>query len=304
MLRAPDIAALELLVAAVRHGSISAAARECGVTQQAASMRLRGLERQLGLELLLRTTRGVVPTAQGETVASWAEGVLTAAERFRSGVETLRGERTRELAVAASQTVAAHMIPSWLVAFRDRQLRAGAVPTTVRMVTGNSAEVETLVREGAVELGFIESSSLPSALSHTTVRMDELALVVAPTHEWSRRDAVTVEQAASCGMVAREAGSGTRRTWEDAVRRILKREPESPVVVLPTSAAVRAAVAEGLAPALLSRLAVADDIQLGRLVEVPMSEIIARPVSAVWRGGVRDLTPISRELVEVAVAAA
>ena len=75
-------------------------------------------------------------------------------------------------------------------------------------------------------------------------------------------------------------------------------------MVLPTSAAVRSAAAEGLAPALLSRLAVADDVRLGRLVEVPIAgPPIVRPISALWRGRARDLAPTSRELLEVAVEA-
>lgn len=299
----PNIDALDLLAAAVRHGSISAAARDCGITQQSASVRLRGVERMLGMELFLRTPQGVVPTAEGETVASWAEGVLAGAERFRASVESLRDERRRELTVAASQTVAAHMIPAWLVALRERQLRAGRNPTAVSLLTANSTEVEALVRDGTADLGFIESSSVPSGLSCTTVRMDALALVVAPTHPWAQRRSVPIEEVADCELVAREAGSGTRQTWEDAVRSILGRDAVAPAIVLPTSAAVRMAVAESLAPALLSALAVADDIRLGRLIEVPLGErTIARPITALWRGGPRDLLSISRELVEVAVA--
>lgn len=298
----PDLDALALLAAAVRHGSISAAARDCGVSQQAASARLRGVERMLGLELLLRTPRGVEPTAEGETVASWAEEVLAAAERFKAGADTLRGARRRALTVAASQTVAAHMIPAWLVALRDRQLRAGQEPTAVRLLAGNSTEVEQLVRDGAADLGFIESSAVPAGLSHTTVRQDALALVVAPSHPWARRDSVGVEEVADCALVAREAGSGTRHTWEDAVRTALGRDAAAPAVVLPTSAAVRMAVAEGIAPALLSALAVADDVRLGRLIEVALEgRSVARPITALWRGGARDLAATSRELVEVAV---
>lgn len=298
----PDIDALELLVAAVRFGSISAAAREAGVTQQSASARLRGIERQLGLELLHRTTRGVTPTAEGETLASWAEDVLAAVERFRAGVETLRDERARELTVAASQTVASHMIPRWLVALRERQVRAGRMPTVVRLLTANSAEVEELVRTGAADLGLIESSVVPGGLSRTIAGEDALALVVAPAHPWSDGRTVTVEELAGTGLVVRESGSGTRQTWEDAVRTRLGREAAPPVAVLPTSAAVRSAVAEGLGPALLSRLAVADDIRLGRLREVPMAgPPISRPITALWRGAARDLSPTSRELVEVAV---
>lgn len=300
----PDIKALELLAAAVRYGSISAAARECGVTQQSGSTRLRGVERQLGLELFLRTPRGIVPTAEGEIVASWAEGVLAGAERFRAGIETLRDERRRELTVAASQTVAAHMIPAWLVALRERQVRAGRNPTAVRLLSANSTDVEGLVRNGAADLGFIESPVPPTGLSQTKVRMDTLALVIAPSHPWAQRRSVTIDEVADCELVAREAGSGTRQTWEDAARRVLGRDAADPAVVLPTSAAVRMAVAEGLAPALLSALAVADDIRLGRLIEVPLDgQPIARPITALWRGGDRDLLSVSRELIEVAVGA-
>lgn len=297
----PEVDALELLSAAVRYGSISAAARECGVSQQSASTRLRSIERQLGMELFLRTPRGVVPTSEGETVASWAADVLAGAERFRAGVETLRDERRRELTVAASQTVAAHMVPAWLVVLRERQVRAGRMPTAVRMLTGNSIEVADLVRGGAADLGFIESTTVPVDLSPSLVGMDALALVVAPGHPWTRRDAVSLGEVADAGLVAREAGSGTRQTWEDAVRDRLGRDAAAPAIVLPTSAAVRLAVAEGLAPAMLSRLAVIDDIRLARLVEVPLEgPPVVRPITALWRGTARDLTSTSRELVEVA----
>ncbi|BDZ40124.1 LysR family transcriptional regulator [Microbacterium suwonense] len=301
----PELDALELLCAAVRYGSISQAARTCGVTQQSASVRLRGIERQLGMELFLRTPRGVVPTAEGETVASWAADVLAGAERFRAGVETLRDEHRRELTVAASQTVAAHMIPTWLVALRERQVRSGGTPTAVRLLTGNSVEVTELVRGGAADLGFIESSTIPGGLSQTAVGVDALVLVVAPTHPWSGRDGIAMAEVADAALVAREEGSGTRQTWEDAVRTRLGRDVADPSVVLPTSAAVRLAAAEGLAPAVLSRLAVADDLRLGRLSEVPVEGApVVRPITALWRGGVRDLTSTSRELVEVATTGA
>jgi len=302
MIDDPDIGALRLLATAVREGSISAAAREARVTQQTASARLRGLEQRLGLELLRRSPRGVEPTSAGETVAAWAEEVLAASERFRTGMETLRGEHSRELTVAASQTVAAHLLPGWLVALRERQVRSGRAPTQVRMLNANSVEVETLVRSGAADLGFIESTSLPEGLATTTIRLDALVVVVAPQHPWATRTDVGMDEVADASLVVREEGSGTRRTWEDAVVSRLGRMPAEPVAVLSTSAAVRSAVAEGIGPAVLSGLAVADDVRLGRLVEVPLrGDAVRRPITALWRGAPRDLSTVSRELLEEAV---
>ncbi|KHK95876.1 hypothetical protein LK09_17825 [Microbacterium mangrovi] len=303
MQNVPDIDALELLAAVVRRGSIAAAARDLGITQQSASARIRGLERRLGLELFRRTPQGTHPTAAGETVASWAEEVLVAAGHFASGVEMLRDEHRRELTVAASQTVAAHLVPRWLVALRARQDAAGRPPTAVRLISANSAQVADLVRDGRADLGIIESSRLPAGLARTRIASDELVLVVAPGHPWAGRT-VGLDEVADSPLVVREEGSGTRGAWEDAVRARLGREPATPALELPASAAVRSAVAEGLAPALLSRLAVADDLRLGRLQAVTIAtDPLTRPITALWRGGPRDLAPASRELLDVAVAA-
>lgn len=301
----PDIGSLELLVAVLRTGSISGAAREAGVTQQSASARLRALERQLGLTLFRRTPAGAVPTSEGEVVAAWADDVLAAAGRFRIGIQTLRGESRSRLAVAASQTVSAHLLPIWLVELRRRQVAAGRTPTAVRLLSGNSADAEALVREGQADLAFIESSVVPSDLGSTTVGRDALVLVVAPERVWGEDGVVAFEEAAATPLVAREDGSGTRRAWEDEVRRRLGRNAAAPEVVLPTSAAVRSAVANGLGAAVLSRREVADDIRLGRLRAVPTSgDPVFRPITALWRGSPRDLSATGWELIEVAVIAA
>ncbi|WP_460005858.1 LysR family transcriptional regulator [Microbacterium xylanilyticum] len=301
----PDLGSLELLVAVVRTGSISAAARETGVTQQSASARLRAVERQLALSLFHRTPSGTRPTLEGEVVASWADDVLAAAGRFQAATRTLRGESTARLTVAASQTVSARLLPRWLVALRRHQLAAGRTPTAVQLLSGNSADAETLVREGRADLAFIESSEVPDDLGSTMVDRDELVLVVAPGHAWSSRGPVAFETAAAEPLVAREQGSGTRRAWEDEVRRRLDRAAAEPAVVLPTSAAVRSAVADGLGAAVLSRREAADDIRLGRLRAVRTTgDPIVRPITALWRGGARDLSPVGRELIDVAVRTA
>ena len=301
----PDIGSLELLVAVVRTGSISAAARETGVTQQSASARLRAVERRLGLSLFHRAPSGTRPTLEGEVVASWADDVLAAVGRFRAATRTLRGESTARLTVAASQTVSARLLPLWLVSLRQGQVEAGRTPTAVHLLSGNSTEAGALVRAGRADLAFIESSEVPADLGASTVDTDELVLVVAPEHAWGRHCPIAFEEAAAEPLVAREQGSGTRRAWEDEVRRRLGRDAAEPVAVLPTSAAVRSAVANGLGAAVMSRREAADDIRLGRLRAVRTSgDPVVRPITALWRGGSRDLPVAARELIDVAVQTA
>lgn len=77
-------------------GSLGGAARALGLTQPAVSQHVRALEKEVSCPLILRTSKGVVPTAAGELV-------LTRAHRIAEEIEALQ----RELAdaLAASRTV-------------------------------------------------------------------------------------------------------------------------------------------------------------------------------------------------------
>lgn len=100
-------------------------------------------------------------------------------------------------------------------------------------------------------------------------------------------------------LVVRELGSGTRDSLTVALRAVLGSdvEPAHPALELSSSVAVRGAVLVGAGPAVISRLAVADDLAVGRLrlVEVPELDL-HRDLRAIWTGGrtppagaVRDL---------------
>lgn len=67
---------LQLLVELVRAGSLSAAARQMGVTTAAVSKRLAQIEERLGVRLLNRNTRRLSPTAEGELYVENARRIL------------------------------------------------------------------------------------------------------------------------------------------------------------------------------------------------------------------------------------
>ncbi|MGV9574718.1 LysR family transcriptional regulator, partial [Streptomyces nigra] len=92
--RVPDLGAMELLLAVARLGSLGGAARELGITQPAASSRIRSMERQLGVALVDRSPRGSRLTDAGALVTDWARRVVEAAEAFDAGAQALRGRRT------------------------------------------------------------------------------------------------------------------------------------------------------------------------------------------------------------------
>lgn len=297
----PSLTDLRFLESAARTGSLSAAARELGVTQQAVSARLRALERLIDVELLRRSHSGIALTAAGEVVLAEGRAVLAASARLDDAIASLRGPAAERIAVGASQTIASHLLPDWLLQLRRAQTGEGRPPTAVELRTANSEAIVAMVRSGALDLGFIEAPEAPRGLGTAVVREDRMVLALAPDHPWAGRGSVTLDEVAGIPLVAREEGSGTRAAFESAARAALGRAPADPLVTLATEAAVRSAVAHGVAPAVLSELTVQDDVRLGRIRAVGFSpEEVRRPFSAIWRGTRRDLTGARRELVAIA----
>jgi len=204
--RVSDLTGFDLLLSVARTGSIGRAAAEHGVSQPAASARMRLLEGQLGLALIERSPRGSKLTPAGALVAGWAQAAVDAAASLDAGVVALRRERDSRLRIAASLTVAEYLLAAWLTALRS--VDPGAV---VALSAVNSADVAHAVLAGAAEIGFVEGPGIPDGLHAEPVGRDTLTLVVAPAHPWARRRAgVPAAELARTALVSREAGSGTR----------------------------------------------------------------------------------------------
>jgi len=319
----PELGALRALREVGRRGSIAAAATWLGVSQQALSARMRTLERAVDLTLLARTPTGSHLTEQGRLVLGWAEDVLDAADRLEAGLRSIRSGVSHRLAIAASQTIAEHLVPHWLVELRaieqaspeqastgqasPEQASTGRVPpTVVELTVANSALVIELVRDVKVHLGFIETPHLPADLVTAHLREDEMLVVTAPGHPWAhRRQPLSLAEIAATPLVMREAGSGTRVALTDHLAAQLPPLSARTAMELGTSAAVRSAIAEGVGPGVLSRLAVRDDLVLGRLAAIEIAgPPLRRQLTAIWRPDLDPLSPEAARLLAVAQGAA
>jgi molybdate transport repressor ModE-like protein len=302
----PDLRALELLVVVARTGSLGAAASELGISQQAASSRVRTMEALVGEPLVARSKRGSSLTATGELVVQWADRVLDAAQALDAGIAALRADRRGHLDIAASLTIAEHLLPGWLVGLRTQQLQRGQQPTEITMTATNTARVTELVQAGEVAVGFVEGPEAPRGLRRRLVGTDELVVVVGPGHAWATRPRrrVSAETLASTPLVVREVGSGTRTVLERAlVRNGLPQA--APALELSSTASVRAAVAAGAGPAAVGAHAVRDDLATGRLVRITVTGLdLTRHLHAVWKGGPQPPEGPARELVAWAARSA
>ena len=288
--RVPELGALELLLAVARLGSLGGAARELGITQPAASSRIRSMERQLGVALVDRSPRGSRLTDAGALVTDWARRIVEAAEAFDAGAQALRVRRDSRLRVAASMTIAEYLLPGWLLA-----LRAGRPDTAVSLHAGNSATVAERLLSGEADLGFVEGLNVPTGLDSVVIAHDHLIVVTAPAHPWARRRRpLEAAELATTPLILREKGSGTRQVLDAALGGLAR-----PLIELSSTTAVKAAAVGGAGPAVLSELAVGDELALRRLVRVPVEGVsLARDLRAVWPTGHKPVGP-ARDLLSL-----
>lgn len=289
----PDLLTLDLFQSIAELGSLGQAASRHGMSQPAVSMRMSQLERSLGVRLLRRSPAGTELTPAGERVAAMGRRVLAEARTLMSEVAAIAAAEASRLRVAASLTVAEYLLPGWLSALH------GESPNVALAVeVANSAKVISLVRDGDADVGFVEGHEVPpGGMSTVVVRGDRLVVVVDPGHPWASRDAVSGADLAAADLVVREHGSGTREVLDEAL------SPWGGVrsrLVLGSTAAILAAVRRGEGPAVLSALAVAEDVEAGRLVQLRTDAVdLSRSLRAVWRAD-RPLASLARRLLNLA----
>ena len=136
--------------AVARAGSLSGAARELGWTQPAVSQQLQRLEREAGVPLLLRSTRGVSLTEAGRLLLGRADAVageLHMAAEEMAALAQLRGGRVR---LVAYPSAAATLVPRAL-----RLLHDDHPAVEVSIVDAEPSEASTAVTQGEADLGLV-----------------------------------------------------------------------------------------------------------------------------------------------------
>jgi DNA-binding transcriptional LysR family regulator len=292
----PDLITLDLLDSIAKLGSLGQAAGRHGMSQPAVSMRMTRLERSLGLSLLQRSPAGTKLTPAGQRVAVLGRRVLSEVQVMMAGVAGLVAEEGSHLRVAASLTVAEYLLPGWLSA-----LHRESPGVMLAVEVTNSSRVLARVREASTDVGFVEGyGSRLDGMSTAVMRSDHLVVVVDPAHPWARRESpVSGAELASADLIVREPGSGTREVLDQALS---SWGGAHSWLELGSTASILAAARRGEGPAVLSALAVAEDVDLGRLVPVRTEGIdLTRSLRAVWPAD-RPLAPLAGRLLNVAIS--
>ena len=268
---------IEAFVAIARSDNVSRAAEALNLSQSATSAALAELENQFAHQLFDRHGRRLHLNEQGRLLLPRAVELLDRAEEVEA---LLRGERgLGSLRVGATLTIGNYLLPLIVSGFLQRHPESH-----IQLQVQNTANVVAQVLHHEIDLGLIEGQVFDREIEIEPWVDDELVVFCAPSHPLARQATATLAEIAAEPMILREHGSGTRETFEQALRHW--EGGLSVQLELEHTEAIKRAVESGLGIGCISRLALRDAFRRGSLVPVETPELdLRRRFQFIWRRG-------------------
>ena len=280
---------LQVFAAIARQQSVSRAAESLSLSQSATSTSLAELERQSGCLLFDRAGKRLWLNPLGRQLLPQVMALLDQAK----AIEDLLAGKTGfgSLNLGATLTVGNYLATQLIGGFMQRHPEC-----RVKLHVHNTAQIVQQVAQHELDLGLIEGNCQHADIEVQPWVEDELVVFCAPQQPLARQGSACIEELGEEAWILRELGSGTRLTFDQAMR-------HSPVKLnirleLEHTEAIKRAVESGLGISCISRLALRDAFRRGSLVPVETPGLdLTRQFFFIWHTQ-KYQTAAMREFVE------
>ena len=197
-----DLTDLRLFVAAAELGNLTRASERQHLSLAAASARIKSLEAQCGLPLLLREARGVKLLPQGEAFLHHARLLLNQTDKLRDELLAYGGGLRGHLRVFANTTAVTDFLPELLPAFL-----AAHPQINVDLQEKPNALIARGVRDGQADLGIVAGNVDTLGLESIHFSTDRLVLVTSRKHRFARRRRIAFAETLDEDAIGMQQGS-------------------------------------------------------------------------------------------------
>ncbi len=252
---------LQVFLATAHFENISKAANSLAMSQSAASSSLADLENQFDIKLFDRKGKRVQLNALGYALRPQAEALIQQAEELDQALH--QHSASGHLKVGATLTIgnylAIHIMSRFLQDNPDAK---------VELDVANTSQIAQRVRNFELDLGLVEGELVDDELEVTPWMEDELVVFCSPRHPLAGTQALSEQQILEANWILREAGSGTRQTFDWAMHGVLSQLNIQ--LELQHTEAIKRAVEAELGIGCLSRVALVDAFKRGSLVPLEL----------------------------------
>jgi DNA-binding transcriptional LysR family regulator len=268
--------------------SFSKAAEDLFLTQPTVSGHILSLEKSLSLRLFDRTGREVHLTKAGEVLLQHASKILYARKDLLNALSGFSMGIRGELSMGASTIPGEYLLPKFIGGFKKERPHF-----VISLKIADTREIVQYVLQGKVEFGMIGAKLKHDSLHYDLFGEDEI-IIIGP-----KKEQIGIEEMFRRPWIIREEGSGTQMAVEKAFKRMGRSLKQLNVVLeMGSTSSVKESVKANLGCAFISKGAVEEELNQGRLyhVEVEGIEPISRQIYIVFRRG-RTFSPVGTEFL-------
>ena len=290
---------LRYFVSIVDHGSMLKASESLFVAQSALSQHIRNLEAELGVQLLLRTGRGVVPTDAGQELLTRARAILAQVADAQRALREQSSTPQGNVSLGLPPTVSALLVVPLIVRMQQ------ALPMVkLRVIEGMSGYVLDWLQAGQIDLGLLYGIQRAPGIVATELYREALWLVSPPT---------STDHEGSVAFASLEGHPlilpGRQHGLRDMIDRLAREHRLSLNVQVEVDALsqMKSLVRHGIGHTVLPWHAVREDVERGELRATPIIEPVIertiyvaqaseRPASPAATATIRAISECMREL--------
>ena len=269
-----DLDRLFAFAEVAERASFSRAADFRGVSQSAMSLKVKQLERELGVRLLERVGRRVSPTAAGRELLAHVAGLRAAHAAAIAAVRPHRDGDVGRVVIGTGATACLHFLPGPL-----RRLRDAMPGLEIIVRTGDTRDILAGLEANAIDVALVTLPASGRAFAVEELLGDEM-LAVLPATERPPEAAIEPARLARHPLILYESHGRTRRIIDDwfAAGGVVAK----PVMELSSVETIRELVGAGLGATILPALALGAEVA-GKVTVRPLAPRLERPLGLVLR---------------------
>ncbi|MDQ0304857.1 LysR family transcriptional regulator [Ancylobacter polymorphus] len=241
------------------HGSITQAANALNIAQTALGIQIRQLEDEMGVSLLMRTSRGVQPTEAGKLFLDWVRRTLDSRHEIKRNLAAFRGDDTPQIVTVGLTPSLTLLLGADLIEAVGRS----PIKINLQLTEGLSHVIVAGMASGKADIIFAFKPDASATLRCTPLLRESLYLIRRPEHPDSRTKTVALHEALGNRFAMPDRG--------DVVRRMIEERAATEALALDVAyevhsiTAIKQLVARGLALAILPLGCVHDEVVAGQL---------------------------------------
>jgi len=256
-----DLWQLTVFCKVVEQRSFSRAGRSIHLSQPTVSSHVKDLENHFGCRLIDRMGREALPTREGELLYQYALKLLSLRDEAEAAVSRFQDRVSGRLIIGGSTIPGGYLLPERISGFLERYPEVYPA-----LKVADTGAILQDVRTGEVELGVVGAETSDARIVLEVLLEDEMKLIAPADHPWAGQRRVSLSQLGGERFIIREAGSGTWRSIQEALKKQgVRTETLRIVCELGSTEAVVQGVKKRMGLSIVSPIAVAEELQAGAL---------------------------------------